>query len=91
MDAKALRDHAEEILRAVIKDIKTPQTPAEQIRKSEGRALRAAEAPRTAAETHIFEAFVRGRSGHNDEGSLSDCTCPRRGYQYAVGRNGNHI
>lgn len=60
MDAKALRDHAEEILRAAIKEIGTPQTSAEQIRKSQGRALRAVEAPQTAAEEH---AFLREQSG----------------------------
>lgn len=60
MDARELRDHAEEILRAVIKDIMTPQTVAEQERKSQGRALRPRVAPQTAAETH---AFLRERSG----------------------------
>jgi len=60
MDAGALRDHAEEILRAVVKDIMTPQTAAAQSRKSMGRALRLADAPETAAETH---AFLRAQSG----------------------------
>jgi signal transduction histidine kinase len=60
MDAAALRDHAEEILRAAAKDIVTPQTAAEQSRKSLGRALRLVDAPETAAETH---AFLRAQSG----------------------------
>ena len=60
MNAKALRDHAEEILRAVIEDIESAQTLEEQIKKSQGRAFRPLDAPRTAAETH---AFLRERSG----------------------------
>ena len=60
LDAVALRDHAEEILRAVIKDMESAQTPAEQVQKSEGRAPRLRGAPETAAETH---AFLRAKSG----------------------------
>ena len=60
MDAAALRDHAEEILRAVIKDLQTPQTEAQRAQKSKGRAPRLANAPETAAETH---AFLRAKSG----------------------------
>src|ERR1700758_3742082 len=60
MDAAALRDHAEEILRAVIKDLQTPQTEDERVQKSLGRAPRLAYAPETAAETH---AFLRAKSG----------------------------
>jgi hypothetical protein len=36
MDAAALRDHAEHILRAVCKDIDRPQTDEERDRKSGG-------------------------------------------------------
>jgi signal transduction histidine kinase len=60
MSTEALRDHAEEILRAVAKDIMTPQSVEEQSRKSKGHALRIVGAPETAAETH---AFLRGQSG----------------------------
>ncbi len=60
MDFAALRDHAVEILHAVVKDLQTPQTPAQQIRKSLGLAPRLADAPETAAETH---AFLRAKSG----------------------------
>jgi signal transduction histidine kinase len=60
MNSEALRDHAEDILRAVAKDIMTPQTVEEQSRKSKGRALRVVGAPETAAETH---AFLRAQSG----------------------------
>jgi signal transduction histidine kinase len=60
MSTEALRDHAEEILRAVAKDIMTPQSGEEQSRKSKGRALRVVGAPETAAETH---AFLRAQHG----------------------------
>jgi signal transduction histidine kinase len=60
MNPEALRDHAREILQAVAKDIVTPQSSAEQSRKSKGRALRLPGAPETAAETH---AFLRAQSG----------------------------
>ena len=59
MDSLELRDHAEDILKAVAKDIAEPQTPGEEIAKSKGQApkLSAAE---TAAQTH---AILRSRSG----------------------------
>jgi len=60
MNAGALRDHAEEILRAVARDMLTPQTSDEQSQKSKGRAPRIVDAPQTAAETH---AFLRAKSG----------------------------
>ena len=56
----ALRDHAEEILQALAKDILTGQTRDEQAEKSKGRAPRPVEAPNTAAETH---ALLRAESG----------------------------
>jgi signal transduction histidine kinase len=60
MNSEALRDHAEELLRAVAKDIMTIQSVEDQSRKSKGRALRVIGAPETAAETH---AFLRAQSG----------------------------
>lgn len=60
MDAAALRDHAEEILRAVMKDIMTPQSLTEQARKAQGHIYRPVDAPETAAETH---AFLREQHG----------------------------
>jgi signal transduction histidine kinase len=60
MNSEALRDHAEEILRAVAKDMMTAQSSDEQSRKSKGRALRIVGAPETAAETH---SFLRAQSG----------------------------
>ena len=39
MSAKALRDHADEILTAIVRDMKSDQTQAEQVRKSKGEGL----------------------------------------------------
>lgn len=52
LEAVALRDHAEEILQAVIKDLEAPQSSEEQHQKSLGRAHGLAGALETAAETH---------------------------------------
>jgi signal transduction histidine kinase len=60
MGSLALRDHAEQILQAVAKDILTAQKVDEQSAKSKGRAPRARDAPNTAAETH---ALLRAESG----------------------------
>jgi signal transduction histidine kinase len=60
MDSLALRDHAEQILRAVAKDISTAQTAPEQKQKSLGLAPVVPDAPETAAQTH---AVLRARSG----------------------------
>lgn len=60
MTPLALRDHAQAILEAVVKDLETPQTREEQAEKSKGRALEAPGAPETAAQTH---AVLRAQSG----------------------------
>jgi signal transduction histidine kinase len=60
MDPLALRDHAEQLLRAIIKDINSPQNDEEQEQKSKGRAARPIEARNTEAEIH---ALLRARSG----------------------------
>jgi signal transduction histidine kinase len=60
MTTLALRDHAQQILEAVAKDLLTAQTRDEQSEKSKGRAVRLADAPETAAQTH---AVLRARSG----------------------------
>lgn len=53
MDAEALRDHAELMLRAVAVDLETAQSPAQQEAKSEGDAPeRAASLPESAATSH---------------------------------------
>ena len=60
MSSLALRDHAQQILEAVAKDLVTQQSRDEQSEKSKGRALALAGAPETAAQTH---AVLRARSG----------------------------
>jgi signal transduction histidine kinase len=60
MTPLALRDHAEEILLAISRDLATPQTPHEQHRKSLGGAETVRGAAETAAQTH---ATLRSRSG----------------------------
>jgi signal transduction histidine kinase len=60
MTALALRDHAQQILEAVAKDLSTPQSREAQSEKSKGRAPMVAGASETAAQTH---AVLRARSG----------------------------
>lgn len=60
MTSLALRDHAQQILEALARDLTTPQTREEQSEKSKGRAPVAAGAPETAAQTH---AVLRAREG----------------------------
>ena len=60
MTPLALRDHAQQILEAVAADLSTAQTRQEQADKSQGKAVRPAGAPETAAETH---AVLRAKSG----------------------------
>jgi signal transduction histidine kinase len=62
MQSPALRDHAQQILEAVAKDLSTAQTREAQAEKSMGRAPMAIGAPETAAQTH---ALLRARSGFN--------------------------
>ncbi|WP_063550836.1 sensor histidine kinase [Burkholderia territorii] len=62
MDSRGLRDHARQILEAVAKDLRTPQTREEQHEKSLGRAREPANANETAAQTH---AVLRARRGFN--------------------------
>lgn len=60
MQALALRDHAQQILEAVARDIRTPQSRDEQVQKSQGHAPQPMDAPQTAAQIH---AVLRVRSG----------------------------
>ncbi|MFJ1256858.1 ATP-binding protein [Cupriavidus sp. CuC1] len=60
MTPLALRDHAEQILRAVAKDLSTFQTKIAQAEKSRGLAPQLLDATETAAQTH---AHLRLRSG----------------------------
>jgi signal transduction histidine kinase len=59
MTPKALRDHAAQILQAVVKDLGTSQNKGEQAEKSKGRAPEST-GGETAAETH---AVLRAQSG----------------------------
>lgn len=52
MTSAALRDHAEQILHAVACDLRTTQTDAQQVAKSQGRAPVVPNAPDTAAQSH---------------------------------------
>jgi len=56
----ALRDHAEQILRAIAKDLDTTQTSSEQSAKSRGEVAKRIGAPETAAQTH---GLLRAKSG----------------------------
>lgn len=58
--AATLRDHAEQLLQAIAVDLRTAQTPAEQLAKSWGEAPRSVGAGNTAAQTH---AVLRASSG----------------------------
>jgi signal transduction histidine kinase len=60
MDSQALRDHAEQILRAVCKDLETSQNDEQRELKSKGLAAGPIDARNTAAETH---ALLRARGG----------------------------
>ena len=62
MKPLALRDHAQQILEAVAKDLSTLQSREAQTAKSLGRAPKLFGAPETAAQTH---ATLRARSGFN--------------------------
>ena len=60
LDSEALRDDLPKILDAIVKDLRTAQTPAEAQRKSLGQAPLAQDAPETAAQTH---AMLRAKAG----------------------------
>jgi signal transduction histidine kinase len=60
MRSSALRDHAQQILEAVAKDLSTSQTSQAQFEKSIGQALKLTGADETAAQTH---ALLRARGG----------------------------
>ena len=60
MDSQALRDHAEQILRAVCKDLETSQNDEQRAQKSKGLAAGPIDARNTAAEAH---ALLRAQGG----------------------------
>lgn len=72
-----LRDHLPEIVDAIVADLRTSQTRAEEIEKSEGRAPVDSRLPRSAAGTH---ALLRAHSGF----SISDLVAEYRAMRAAV-------
>ena len=52
MDLEGLRDHALEMLNEIARDLRTPQTEAEQADKAKGNAATTPDADETAAEVH---------------------------------------
>ncbi|MCP9340310.1 sensor histidine kinase [Stutzerimonas xanthomarina] len=58
MDSAELRDHAEQMLKAIAEDLQTPQTTAQQIDKSKGNGP--GKSAETAAETHAVTRLVAG-------------------------------
>jgi len=60
MDTHALRDHAQQILEAVARDLSAFQSRDAQMTKSRGAAPKIMSAPETAAQTH---ALLRAKSG----------------------------
>ena len=69
MDSQALRDHAEDILRAVYKDLETSQSDEQREHKSKGLAAGPIDARNTAAETH---ALLRARGGFDVNQMISE-------------------
>jgi len=69
LSTSALRDHAPQILKAIVADLATAQTAAEQQAKSMGLASKDARATETAAQTH---GICRAKSGFNIEQLASE-------------------
>lgn len=70
MDALALRDHAELMLRAIAADLETAQSPAQQEAKSEGDAPpRSVQLPPSAATSH---GVVRAEDGFSLEEMVAE-------------------
>ena len=60
LSAKRLRDHAREMLNAIIADMAREQTAAEQKNKSEGRGITSESAEESAAEMHAVHRLAEG-------------------------------
>lgn len=58
LDSKALRDHAEQMLLAIVSDLRTKQTKREQAAKSQGQAP--SDDEETAAEIHAMTRLMAG-------------------------------
>ncbi|MEC5409981.1 HAMP domain-containing sensor histidine kinase [Paraburkholderia sp. MPAMCS5] len=77
MEPLELRDHAEQILLAIAKDLRTSQTREAQREKSLGRAPAPIDAAETAAQTH---ALLRARAGFR----ISELTAEYRALRASV-------
>ena len=77
LDDVALRDHLPDIIEKIVADLRTPQTRAEEIEKSEGRARAPVGQARSAAATH---ALHRAHSGY----SISDLVSEYRALRASV-------
>jgi signal transduction histidine kinase len=77
MSSPELRDHAQQILEAVARDLSTPQTRQAQMEKSKGRLTPLSDARETAAQTH---AVLRARSGFD----INQLTAEYRALRAAV-------
>ena len=60
-----LRDHFPQIVKAIVADLRTPQTRVEEVAKSEGRAVAAAEQTPSAAGRHAVHRALSGYSISN--------------------------
>jgi len=69
LDDVALRDHLPDIVEAIVADLRTPQTSAQELEKSEGRTLAPLGHPRSAAGTH---ALHRAHSGYSISNLVSE-------------------
>ncbi|MBJ6978356.1 MULTISPECIES: sensor histidine kinase [unclassified Luteimonas] len=77
LDDVELRDHLPQILSTIVEDLRTRQTPAEEIAKAEGRCPSDVSDERSPAATH---ALHRARSGF----SISDLVAEYRAMRAAV-------
>jgi signal transduction histidine kinase len=80
LDEAELRDHLPEIIATVVADLRSPQTDADEIVKSEGRATAPEAGSRPAAATH---ALHRAHSGY----SMSQLVSEYRALRAAVLRD----
>jgi signal transduction histidine kinase len=76
LDQEALRNHLPRILKAVALDLRAPQTAAEELQKSEGRAPHVPGAPETAAQTH---ALLRAHTGFDIKQLVAEYRALRAG------------
>lgn len=69
MDAAGLRDHAEQMLQAMARDLRTPQSVEQQLAKSRGELATSNALPQTAAEIH---AVLRATDGFSIQQLVSE-------------------